>query len=193
MSVEDTPPLCLVFSTDAVSALWPMWSSGVVQGSLRLSGGGLMVHRLSLCACYGCVYCMCLHARGSIIVILTDTFALCGWRPLSEMADYPSSYHGPTILSRLLHEWLTPLVCFLLFLSPPWCFIAEQTNYTAFHCSLITRLLKFHIWEISASVFMDRNGFVSWSKQVKLCPMCIKSTSKVKQRELMKLSENMLR
>lgn len=83
MSVEDSLLLCLVFSTDAVCALWPMWSSGVVQGSLRLSGGGLMAHRLSLCACYGCVYCMCLHACGSIIVILTDTFTLCSWRLVS--------------------------------------------------------------------------------------------------------------
>lgn len=57
----------LIFSTDTVCALWPIWSSGVVQGSLRLSGGGLMVHRLSLCACYSvCIACACTPAARSL-------------------------------------------------------------------------------------------------------------------------------
>lgn len=125
---------CLVFSTDTVCALWPGWSSGVVQGSLSLSGGGLMVHLLSLCVCYICVYCTCLHARSSIIVILTDTFTMCSWRLVSEIADYPSSHHGPTVLSQLLNFF-----CFFLFfllLTQPWCFVVEQTALSAFPHSL---------------------------------------------------------
>lgn len=96
VSVEDNLPLYLVFSTDAVCALWPIWSSGVVQGSLRLSGGGLMVQRLSPCACHGCVCCMSLRARGSIIVILTDTFTLFGlkWQPIHQAIVVPQHWFG---------------------------------------------------------------------------------------------------
>lgn len=150
LSVEDSASM--VFSTDAVCALWPMWSSGVVQGSLRLSGSRLMVRSLSLCAYYVRVYCMSPHAHGLIIVILTDTFTIYGWRLVSYMVDYPSNSRGSTVLSQLLHEWLTSLFCFLLLLSPPWCFVAEQTTHTAFDCSLIAWHLNLHIWMISSSL-----------------------------------------
>lgn len=45
-----------------------------------------------------------------------------------------------------------------------------------------------HLSEYSFS-YMERNGFISWTKTV--CPLCTRSPSKFKQRQLIKLSENM--
>lgn len=91
------------------------------------------------------------------------------------MEDYPSSYHGPTILSWLLHEWLAPLFCFLLLLSSPWSFVAAHTIDTAFHCSLIACHLKLHIWEMSGSptwkemVLCDEVRRLKWWSSLKIC------------------------
>lgn len=119
--------LCL-----SVSALM-FWVSGVFQGSLRRSGGGLMVHHRSLCTCYGCVYCMCLPRHGLVVAILTDVSTFHDRSLVSEMVEDPSSYHGTTAVNLCLHGWLGLLgFCCLFFynFSYQQCFsIGDERNW----------------------------------------------------------------
>lgn len=137
-----------------------MWSCGAVQGTLGLSGRGLMVHRLSLCACYGLVSRMRLHAHGSSVVILTDTLTTYGWS------------HGVLKGGLSIKLTLKHMLSCLFFIAFSTLILRSRAE-DPLHLSLFFLLpIKVaHLTEFICS-YMGRNGIVLWSKAVQInCPV----------------------
>lgn len=123
----------LLESFCSVYFLWPC--CGVTQGSLCLSGGGLMVlhssapHHVFFFFFYIHIYCM---------LILTDTDTSVQTNSMLEMAGCPSNHCTSTGLRPLLNEW------------PPFSIMI----LTAQDCivSLLYDIYgKLHIWDFSTA------------------------------------------
>ena len=150
---------CLSVLFLAQCALWPMWSCGVVQGSLRLSGGGLMVCCLSLCACYGCVcvrhVCMPVARLLSLWVILSHC-VVEGWCLIWQII------HHAVVVTPY---WVCCCTIGSLF---SFCIIALTTfmpwSWLASHCSM----MKCYLRELRDFSFpyIDRNGLCRGIKQL---------------------------